>query len=117
MVLTQAALDQTTFWYLWPESPRWAARSEILFASIMLFGALGFARCFLQLTTVAPWLDRLLMVLMGMAMGLGVVATQTSHRLVQQSGMVLVVLCAAAILFTALVAWRRGSPHAQLFLW
>ncbi|WP_224366281.1 sensor histidine kinase [Hyalangium versicolor] len=117
MVLTQAALDQITFWYLWPESPHWAARSEILFASIMLFGALGFARCFLELGAVAPWLDRLLAALMGLATGLGAVATQTSHRLVQQSGMVLVVLGAASILFTAVLAWRRGSPHAQLFLW
>ncbi|WP_224248463.1 sensor histidine kinase [Hyalangium gracile] len=116
MVLTQAALDQTTFRYLWPESPSWAARSEILFASILLFGSLGFTRDFLELARVAPWIDRLLSIVMGLAGVLGVVALWTSHHFVQQGGMVLVVFCAALILLAGVVAWRRGSPHAQLFL-
>lgn len=117
MMLTQAALDQTTLRYFWPESPSWAARSEILFAAIMLIGALGFTRSFLELTTVAPRIDRLLAVLMGMSGALGLVATRTSHQRVQEAGMIMVVLCATSILSTGVVAWRRGSPHAQLFLW
>jgi two-component system, NtrC family, sensor kinase len=117
MVLTQAALDQTTFRYLWPESPSWAARSEILFASLLLIASLGFTRSFLELTRVAPRIDQLLAVLMVPSGALGLVALWTSHQIVQEMGMVLVVLCAASILFAGVVAWRRGSPHAQLFLW
>jgi hypothetical protein len=117
MVLTQSALEQSAFRYLWPESPGWAARSEILFAALLLFGALGFARSFLEMATVAPWIDRLLTWLMGATGVLGGVALLTSHSVVQQGGIVLAVACAATVLAAGVVAWRRGSPHAPLFLW
>jgi two-component system, NtrC family, sensor kinase len=117
MVLMQATLEHLSLRYVWPESPRWNARSEILFAALMLFGALGFAQHFLELGARVPRMSRLLTLLTGLAIAMAAVGTLSSHRSVQQLGMALVAFSSGAILLSGFMAWRAGSPQAGFFLW
>lgn len=114
--LTQAALDRTAARYLWPGSPEWNARSEIVFAGLTVLGAAGFVREFLGLRRRQPRLARLLTLL---SCGGGLLAAAglcTSHTAIQQAGSVYVLAACLGMLAAGALAWTAGSPDAPIFL-
>lgn len=114
--LYQVSVNGAGVQYFWPENPWWAnAATPFLIGSAALFGS-QFARSFLQTAEHSRWLDRLLMVLMGV----GVVTMMLS--LTATYGMALRLATALALVFTVvifsagLIAWWRGLRLARYFI-
>lgn len=116
MALMQAGGDQLTLRYLWPDSPGWAARSELVFIGLVLVAAPGFARVFLGLATSVPRMGRVLRVLEGLGGVFMLVAAFSASIPVMQFGALLTAACTGALLTSGVLAWRAGNPNAPLFL-
>jgi signal transduction histidine kinase len=131
--LTQAALDQYTFQYLWPDHPLWAARSTAALESLSVAVGLAFARAFLDTGRRLPRLDAVLRALgiaglvlaaiwslgdpalLGWLGGPGVVDAIILALVTLGSAHALcsVTLIAAA---AAVVAARTGETNARVFV-
>ncbi|HEX8703680.1 MAG TPA: 7TM diverse intracellular signaling domain-containing protein [Myxococcaceae bacterium] len=116
LVLMHAGGDQLTLRYLWPDAPEWAARGELMFIGTVLFAAPGFARRFLGLSTSVPAMDRVLRVLMGLALVFIALAALGASSSVMRFGAVLALACAGALVGSGVLAWRAGNPNASVFL-
>lgn len=116
MALMQAGGDQLTLRYLWPDSPGWAARSELVFIGLVLVTAPGFARVFLGLATSVPRMGRVLRVLEGLGGVFMLVAAFSASIPVMQFGALLTAASTVALLTSGVLAWRAGNPNAPLFL-
>lgn len=112
----QAALERTTFRYLWPSSPGWAARSEIVFGALALAFGAAFGRTFLELDARSPRLARVLHGLTAIAVAVAVAGLFTSHTRLQQGTLVLVAFAMPVMIAVAAIAWARGNPNAPYFV-
>ncbi len=116
VMLTLGALHGDTFRYLWPESPIWAARTEVTFTCLALLAGSAFARTFLSARYVTRLGDRLIVALMAVSTAFLAAGLFTDHRWLQGLLQVLVVAVCASVLATGIVAWRRGSPNGPVFV-
>lgn len=111
----QAAFERYSFQYLWPDSPVWATRSEVVFgASALVFAAL-FARAFLDLPTFAPRLARgmeAIAVVSSVLVGLGFF---TSHTWLQQGTLFMSAISTLIAIAIGAFAWRKRSPNAPYY--
>lgn len=113
--LLQAALDQLTFQYLWPNAPRWAAFSETFFIGWVYFGAAGFARAFLA----SPGLgraNRVLRVVQYLSLTLVLGAPLTALPIGSTIALCQTIASSLVLSGVAVLAWRRGVPNARFFL-
>lgn len=111
----QAAFDRYLLQYFWPDSPAWAARTEIVFgAGALAFGAL-FARAFLDLPAVAPRLARTAEAMAGVAGVLTGLGIFTSHTLLQQATLLYAAISTVVVIFIGAGAWLKRSPNAPYY--
>jgi two-component system NtrC family sensor kinase len=116
MVLGQLAVDKLAFQYLWPELPRWAARSEQVFGCAAVAAGTMFARRFLEIGAVSARLDRVLSLLTWVVCALGIVAVFTEHARFKMLVGLAFVFCVLAIFYAAVAAFRAGRNNARFFL-
>jgi signal transduction histidine kinase len=110
-----AAFDRYSFQYLWPNSPRWAAQSEIVFgAGALVFGAL-FARSFLDLPTLAPRLARATEIIAAVAAALATLGLFGSHTWLQQTTLFFASCAVPGIILIGAAAWLKKSPNAPYY--
>lgn len=118
LALLQAALDQVTFRFLWPDAPRWAAWSESFFLGWAYFGAAGFARAFLRESPAAPRLtgDRIIHVAQYLSLTLVLGAPLTTLPLGSAVALVQSIVTALLLWTFGFLALRRGGPNARFFV-
>lgn len=108
-----AIFDRYPFQYLWPDSPDWNARSEVVFGSAAFTAGVWFARSFLDLSRYLPRLDRLLAVVMATGAVLLPIGALTAHSWVQQTTLYVAMVSLVATVSVAIVGWLRGIPNAR----
>lgn len=116
IVLAQLAADKLAFQYLWPEYPRWAARSEQVFGCAALATGLKFADEFLDVKAISPRSHRLLSLCAWVIVALGVVSTSTEHAGFKTFLGLYFLACICLIFFVCVKAQRAGSRNASIFL-
>jgi signal transduction histidine kinase len=110
------AIDQTSFQYLWPESPRWAARSETVFAALTIGTSILFARSFLETRRLAPRLDRVMGAVAALCLVLGPVSAAVQNRAAMAGLAQIAIFAAVGLLVVGVELWRKRSPNAPVFV-
>ncbi len=114
--LYQVSVNGLGVQYLWPDSPWWAnASTPFLIGAAGLFGC-QFARSFLHTREHSPWIDRALMLLIGLGAVTMVVSLTSSYALALRMATFLALCFILVVLVAGIVAWRRGMRVARYFL-
>jgi len=114
-MLMLGAADGRTFRYLWPNSPEWAARSEMIFTFLALLTGVMFTRNFLGPGYFKGLGERIFRGFVTLYL-LGLVgALLTDHRLMQSATVAAIALNCAAALTAGIVATSLGSPNGPIF--
>ena len=108
-----AIFERYAFQYLWPNSPDWSARSELVFGSAAVAAGVWFARSFLEVPRHFPRLDRLLVGLMATGAVLLPLGALTSHTWVQQATLYVAMVSLMATIGTGVIGWVRAVPNAR----
>ena len=114
--LYQLAVNGAAVQYFWPNNPWWAnAAVPFLIGSAALFGC-QFARSFLQTRSHSRWLDRTLMLLMGVGALVMVLSLVTSYALALRLATGLALAFIVVIFVSGVLAWARGLRVARYFV-
>jgi len=114
--LYQLSVNGAAVEYFWPNSPWWAnAATPFFIGSAGLFGS-QFARSFLQTSGHSPWVDRILMALMGFGALVMALSLMTSYALALRLATTLALLFTVVIYVAGIVAWWRGLRVARYFI-
>lgn len=117
MATANATIDKYTFAYAWPDSPRWALRSEVAFGLWAIAAASLCARLLLDTRRHARNVDTSLRVLGVLAAILGLIATTHDTTPVERVAMTLLSFAGIAmVVAAAAIVARSGSPHGRIFL-
>lgn len=112
----QLAVHGTGAEFFWPDNTWWAnAAPPFLIGASMLF-ACQFSRSFLQTAAIASWLDRTLVVLMGFAGLVSVLALNPDYSLALRLANVLVLGCTLMIFVAGFMAISKGIYVARYFV-
>jgi signal transduction histidine kinase len=115
LILVQLGDDDLAHTFVWPHAPRWRHWSESFFMMIAIVGSIGFARSFLELASLWPWLDRVARWMQRWAFGLALACPLSSTMLYQKVALGWMPLWCALMTAGAWMAWRRGNPNARYF--
>ena len=114
--LYQLSVNGAAVQYFWPNNPWWAnASTPILIGASAFFGC-QFARSFLHTASHSRWLDRALMVLMGVGVLVMVLALTTSYAVSLRLATGLALAFIVTIFTAGVVAWVRGLRVARYFV-
>jgi signal transduction histidine kinase len=114
--LYQVSVNGLGVQYLWPNWAWWAnASTPFLIGAAGLFGC-QFARSFLHTSEHSPWIDRALMLLMGLGAVTMIVSLTSSYALALRMATFLALWFILVIFVAAIVAWHRGMRVARYFL-
>ena len=114
--LYQVSVNGAGIEYFWPASPWWAnAATPFLIGASGVFGC-QFARSFLQTHEHSPWIDRLLLLLIGSGLLVMVLALVASYGLALRLATVLALLFTGLIFSAGILAWWRGLRVARYFI-
>jgi signal transduction histidine kinase len=115
LICVQLSDDDLGHTFLWPHAPRWRHWSESFFMMVAIVGSIGFARSFLELGSLWPWLDRVARWMQRWALALALACPLSSTMLYQKLALGWMPLWCALMTAGAWVAWRRGNPNARYF--
>ena len=114
--LYQLSVNGAAVQYFWPDNPWWAnAATPFLIGSAAFFGC-QFARTFLHTASHSRWLDRALMLLMGIGALVMVLALTTSYAISLRLATGLALAFIFTICVAGIVAWCRGLRVARYFV-
>lgn len=114
--LYQLAVNGAAVQYFWPNNPWWANASvPFLIGSAALFGC-QFARSFLQIGSQSRWLDRALILLMGVGALVMLLSLVTSYAVALRLATALALAFIVVIFVAGVVAWARGLRVARYFV-
>ena len=114
--LYQLSVNGAAVQYFWPNNPWWAnAATPFLIGSAAFFGC-QFARTFLHTASHSRWLDRALMVLMGVGALVMLLALTTSYATSLRLATGLALAFIVTIFFAGVLAWWRGLRVARYFV-
>ena len=102
--------------YFWPNNPWWANASTTFLIGASAFFGCQFARSFLHTASHSRWLDRALMVLMGVGVLVMVLALTTSYAVSLRLATGLALAFIVTIFTAGVVAWVRGLRVARYFV-
>jgi len=102
--------------YFWPNNPWWANASTPFLIGASAFFGCQFARSFLHTASHSRWLDRALMVLMGVGVLVMVLALTTSYAVSLRLATGLALAFIVTIFTAGVVAWVRGLRVARYFV-
>ncbi|MGE8412914.1 MAG: 7TM diverse intracellular signaling domain-containing protein [Pseudomonas sp.] len=114
--LYQLSVNGAAVEYFWPDNPWWAnAATPFFIGSAGLFGS-QFARSFLQTSQHSPWVDRILLALMGFGALVMALSLMTSYALALRLATTLALVFTVVIYVAGIVAWCRGLRVARYFI-
>ncbi|MCP8464064.1 response regulator [Pseudomonas sp. ZM23] len=114
--LYQISVNGAGIEYFWPNSPWWAnAATPFLIGSAGLFGC-QFARSFLHTREHSLWIDRLLLVLMGVGALVMTLALTVSYAIALRLATYLALAFTVVIFTAGVLAWLRGMRVARYFI-
>ncbi|ORC55142.1 hybrid sensor histidine kinase/response regulator [Pseudomonas floridensis] len=114
--LYQMSINGVAIEYLWPDNPWWAnASTPFLMAMATLF-ACQFSRTFLGTRCLAPWLDRLLLVMVGVAAVVMGIALFLGYGPALRSATYLVLAATLVIYVAGIVAVLKGERVGRYFV-
>lgn len=114
--LYQISVNGAGIEYFWPNSPWWAnAATPFLIGSAGLFGC-QFARSFLHTHEHSLWIDRLLLVLMGVGALVMTLALTVSYAIALRLATYLALAFTVVIFTAGILAWLRGMRVARYFI-
>ncbi|KTC13401.1 sensor histidine kinase [Pseudomonas viridiflava] len=114
--LYQMSINGVAIEYLWPNNPWWAnASTPFLMAMATLF-ACQFSRSFLMTKRLAPWLDKLLLVMVGAAAVVMGIALFLGYGPALRSATYLVEAGALVIYLAGIVAVAKGERVGRYFV-
>ncbi|MDH1262474.1 hybrid sensor histidine kinase/response regulator [Pseudomonas sp. GD03944] len=114
--LYQVSVNGAGIEYFWPNSPWWAnAATPFLIGSAALFGC-QFARSFLHTAEHSPWVDRILLLLMGSGAVVMVLALTASYAVSLRLATYLALIFTVMIFVSGVLAWLRGMRVARYFI-
>jgi len=114
--LYQVSVNGAGIQFFWPDHPWWAnVATPLLIGASGVFGA-QFTRSFLRTAEHSVWLDRLLMVMMGLAMVAMVLSFTASYALALRMATVMALLFTVVIFIAGIIAWHRGMRVARYFI-
>lgn len=107
-------IDGTAFQYLWPGWPEWNqyAYGTALFS--LIFWSLLFSKRFLNTSTKAPRLDKLITITMIIRSTLFVYTLLFDHSLFEQRNIEIIPL--TLIFYTSIYTWKKGYKPARFFV-
>lgn len=112
----QMCLDGTAVQYLWQASPVWSNKAYLFFASLSAFTANQFARHFLALSLNSPRLNRVMLGMMILSLGLGLLVFVVPYRSMITVVSTIVALSTITTLWSAIFCAWRGFTPAYYFL-
>lgn len=114
--LYQISVNGAGVEYFWPNNPWWAnASTPFLIGSAALFGC-QFSRSFLHTAEHSPWMDRLLLLLMGCGGLVMVMSLTSSYGMALRLATYLALLFTVVIFSAGMLAWLRGMRVARYFI-
>lgn len=114
--LYQVSVNGAGIEYFWPNNPWWAnASTPFLIGSAALFGC-QFARRFLHTGEHSPWVDRTLLLLMGIGALVMLLALSASYALSLRLATYLALAFVVVIFSAGILAWLRGMRVARYFI-
>ncbi len=116
MALLLASLTGYGFRHLWPAANHWNEQAILVFiVGVLLFGA-QFTRRFLELKKLAPALDRVLLLMMGIAAVVLFAVPFMGYRVLVLTLIPLVVVGCIYAFACGLYAWRKGQVTARYYV-
>jgi signal transduction histidine kinase len=116
LICVQLSNDELAHTFLWPHAPRWRHWSESFFMMSSGVGSIGFARSFLDMASLWPWLDRAALWLQRWFLALALAFPLGMTTLYQEVALGSAPLWCALMTTGAWVAWRRSNPNARYFV-
>lgn len=114
--LYQVSVNGAGVQYLWPDHPWWAnVATPLLIGAAGLFGC-QFARSFLRTAEHSPWIDRLLLLMMGLSSLVMLLALLTDYGVSLRLATIMALLFTLAIFAAGIAAWRRKMRMARYFI-
>ncbi|MCW3147282.1 ATP-binding protein [Stutzerimonas stutzeri] len=114
--LYQISVNGAGLQYLWPDHPWWANVATPLFIGAAgLFGC-QFARSFLRTAEHSPWVDRLLLLMMGLCSLVILLALLTDYGVSLRLATIMALLFTLAIFAAGIAAWLRKMRMARYFI-
>lgn len=114
--LYQVSVNGAGIEYLWPNNPWWANAATPFFIGLAALAGCQFARSFLHTHEHSPWVDRVLLLLMGSGVLVMFLALLASYALALRLATALALLFTLMILLAGILAWRRGLRVARYFI-
>ena len=116
MALLLASLTGYGYRHLWPAASQWNDQAILVFVcAVLLFGA-QFSRRFLELRTLSPPLDYVLLFMMGIAALVLVAVPFMSYQALILTLIPLVVVGCIYAFGCGLYAWRQGQVTARYYV-
>jgi signal transduction histidine kinase len=112
----QVSVNGTGVEFLWPNSPWWTNAATPFLVSASVFFACQFSRTFLQTPRLGEWVDWLLRLVMGAAVGVMVLSLLPDCTIALRLVTALVMLFAVVILSAGIVALKKGVSLARYFV-
>lgn len=114
--LYQVSVNGAGVQFLWPDHPLWAnLATPLLIGAAGLFGC-QFTRSFLQTARHSPWIDRLLLLMMGMAGLVMALALWADYSLSLRMATLLALLFTLVVFAAGIAAWASGMRVARYFV-
>ena len=113
--LYQVSLSGFGAVYLWPQSPNWTVYAPLFLAGLAMICVLQFTRSFLSTRKLSPGIDKIFIMLMGLALAAGLwtfIDTLFANTLVAAIALFSLVAMIAA----AIRAWAMGDSSARWYL-
>ncbi len=114
--LYQVSVNGAGIEYLWPNNPWWANAATPFLIGLTALAGCQFARSFLLTREHSPWVDRILLLLMGTGVLVMFLALFASYALALRLATALALLFTLVILLAGILAWRRGLRVARYFI-
>ena len=114
--LYQVSVNGAGIEFFWPNNPWWAnAATPFLIGAAALFGC-QFARSFLHTNEHSPWVDRVLLVMMALGMGVMALALVAGYGLALRLATYLALSFTITVFAAGILAWLRGMRVARYFI-
>lgn len=114
--LYQVSVNGAGIEFFWPDNPWWAnAATPFLIGAAALFGC-QFARSFLHTREHSPWVDRVLLVMMALGVGVMGLALVAGYGLALRLATYLALGFTITIFAAGILAWLRGMRVARYFI-
>lgn len=116
ILLVVSEFNGQNFQYLFPNDLWWADHQHIVFPVFALFMSLVFSRQFLELKSALPWMNRVVLGMMGLVALSGVIGVAVDYSMGQRIIVNLSPLIMIISMATGILRMRQGYRPAKYFV-